>query len=149
MTDAELCALVNHAFVGVPRPEHFTDYTHCEECAEHDTLLRSRKLDTLNIEDVDNPGWDPICFLNAEGWRYYFSALVRLSFADLENSYISQFLFHLSYPKHEGRFSLFDDQQKQSVVAFLQHLREHHIDIVRECYADTELAQAIQIWEAR
>jgi hypothetical protein len=62
MTDAEVLSALGVAFAGCERPEHFTDFQHCCECAEHDELLRSRDLDTLRVEDVGNPGWDPLCF---------------------------------------------------------------------------------------
>ncbi len=34
------------------RPDHFTDYGHCEECAEHDTTLRLRNNDTISFNEV-------------------------------------------------------------------------------------------------
>ncbi len=55
-SDAEILEQVKQVFSTAQRPEHFTNYTHCEECAEHDALLRSRDLDTLAIEDVGNVG---------------------------------------------------------------------------------------------
>jgi hypothetical protein len=58
-TDAQVLAQIDAAFGDVERPEHFTDYAHCCECAEHDALLRARDRDTLCIADVGNTGWDP------------------------------------------------------------------------------------------
>lgn len=56
------------------RPEHFTDRNHCCECADHDDLLRSRNIDSLTIDDLGNPGWDPICFVTDKAFFYYFPA---------------------------------------------------------------------------
>ncbi len=78
-TDKEILERINQAFAASPRPEHFTNHTHCCECFEHDKLLRSRDGDTLGMNDVGNPGWDPICFISPEGFAYYLPALARLT----------------------------------------------------------------------
>jgi hypothetical protein len=80
-TDQEVIDAVRRAFVAEPRPEHFTDHRHWCECAEHGALLASRDLDSLHLEDVNNAGWDPICFVTAAGFRYYLPALVGLNLA--------------------------------------------------------------------
>jgi hypothetical protein len=63
MADTEALGILDAAFGPCPRPEHFTNDKHCEECAEHDELLRNRDRDTLTVADVGNPSWDPICFI--------------------------------------------------------------------------------------
>ncbi len=78
-TDQEIIDAVRQAFAAEPRPEHFTDDTHCCECTEHDAVLASRDLDSLRVEDVNNAGWDPIGFVTAAGFRYYLPALVQLA----------------------------------------------------------------------
>ncbi len=106
MDDAEALRAIEEAFRGSPRPEHFTDYRHCCECAEHDELLRSRDLDTLGIADVGNPGWDPICYITDEGFRYYLPALARLALAaplEAGGWYMPQLLFHLGYQGQGNR----------------------------------------------
>jgi hypothetical protein len=77
VSDLQIMSVIHEAFAAEPRPEHFTNYTHGCECAEHNELLRARDRETLGLEDVGNPGWDPICFVTAEGFRYYLPALVR------------------------------------------------------------------------
>jgi hypothetical protein len=67
MNDDAILSVVAAAFDECQRPKHFTDYTHCCECAEHDVLLRSRNRGTLTVADVGNPGWDPLCFVTNEG----------------------------------------------------------------------------------
>lgn len=65
---------IREAFAHEPRPEHFTNYTHCEECAEHDETLRAHHPDTIAEEHVGHAGWDPICFITEAGFRYYGGA---------------------------------------------------------------------------
>ena len=74
----EILRLVETAFAAVPRPEHFTSYLHCDECQEHDELMRSRDRASLTVEDVGDT-WTPLPMLTPEGYRYYFPALVRLA----------------------------------------------------------------------
>lgn len=79
MTDAEVRALVTDAFKSVPRPDHLTDHTHCDECREHDEVLRGRDLDSLVISDVDSQAWNPITMATPQGFAYYLPALDRLA----------------------------------------------------------------------
>src|SRR4030095_7043061 len=63
----------------MPKPEHFTNYRHCCECAEHDETLLAYDVNTIGVEQLGNPGWDPLCFATAEGLLYYLPALIRLT----------------------------------------------------------------------
>ena len=72
-SDKTVLTKIIDAFASVAKPEHFTDYNHCEECAEHDELLRSRNRFSLQFADVGNPGWDPLCFTSAGRLRLLFS----------------------------------------------------------------------------
>ena len=81
LTDAQILERMRQAFAPCARPDHFGPHLHCEECADHDQVLRARDLDTLSLEDVSNPGWDPICFASPEAFRYYLPALARLALA--------------------------------------------------------------------
>lgn len=97
-SDTEILEALRQAFVGCQRPKHFTNHTHCCECAEHDELLRGRDVDTLRIGDVGNPAFDPICFITPEGFAYYLPALARLALEPLVDShgwYGEQLLFHV------------------------------------------------------
>ena len=40
MPDTQTIDEAVQIFGKVARPEHFTDFTHCSECAEHDSTLR-------------------------------------------------------------------------------------------------------------
>jgi hypothetical protein len=39
------------------KPEHFTNYRHCCECAEHDATLLAYDVNTIGVEQLGNPGW--------------------------------------------------------------------------------------------
>jgi hypothetical protein len=94
----ELLARVQQAFGRVPRPEHFTNYTHCCECFEHDETLRAATPDTIGLAELGNAGWDPICFISVEGFHYYMPALARLALGRGQAYYLDQLLVHLRWP---------------------------------------------------
>ena len=123
MTDNEIYLMIKKIFANAQRPEHFTNRYHCEECQEHDELLRSRDVDTLSFADIGNPGWSPVPFMTAEAIRYYFPALVRVALdPNLKGSpdnYVSLLLSNLSPLK---RFALFKTEERESVLALLNHL---------------------------
>jgi len=103
-----LLSRIDAAFGAVPRPAHFTNHRHCEECADHDGLLRARDRQTLSLADVGNPGWDPLCFITPEGLAYYFPTLARLALAEpdaLYGWYADQFLFHLYWGYRDNALS--------------------------------------------
>jgi len=149
-TDADMLRIINKAFAGCRRPDHFTDYTHCAECAGHDGVLRSRDVHTLQIEDVGNPGWDPICFISSEGFTYYFPALARLTLAQPDYAhgwYGTQLLFHLVGDGNRNRrFLACTPEQRRAVVQFLQHLIETRAAVADNEGSTEELFQALEIW---
>lgn len=150
-SDRDVLRIIDEAFSGEGRPEHFTDHTHCCECAEHDELLRARNRETLALEDVGNAAWDPICFVTAEGFRYYLPALVRLALspADARNAgpYLSQLLFHLiGDGENNRRVGCCSPVQRRAIVEFLWHAAS-----TRDCTSgacEDKLQRAIEIWSA-
>ena len=151
--DAQVLARIDAAFDGVERPEHFTDFGHCCECAEHDDLLRSRDRETLAFEDVGNPGWDPLCFASAQGIAYYFPALARLALAppvEGRGWYATQLLFHLLYESGDNRIYRYcDPAQRAAVAALLEHLAESRSSEVGAHGVEDELAACRELWSGR
>ena len=149
-SDADILQRVQQAFAVCRRPEHFTDFTHCEECAEYDEVLRSRDIYTLRIEDVGNPGWDPICFVSAEGFAYFLPALARLALGEpdyVRGWYGGQLLFHLcSDGRRNERLLACTPEQRRAVVEFLQHLAETRASLVDSELRTDDLFQAVDIW---
>lgn len=136
-------------FGNVPRPEHFTDYTHCCECAEHDNTLRGATVETLSFDAV-RPGWDPLCFISPEGFQYYFPALVRLALEGAGDTwFVDQLVFHLELDgKRNARYLQFTPAQRRFVVRLLHHLVETRTDEIEENFDADALFRAIEIWEA-
>lgn len=150
MRDAEMVARFDATFGGYPRPEHFTDYKHCPECADHDKLLRSRARGDLQPQDVSNPGWDPICFVSAEGFRYWLPDLVRVSLMLPHRDYdwpFSNLLFHLTYEADRNRrLAALNSEERSLVAELLRHVKKTRPSQVRRCFLLKDLSDAIKLW---
>ena len=145
-SDQFVLTQISDAFAFVDKPEHFTEYTHCEECAEHDELLRSRDRSNLQLVDVGNPGWDPLCYTTPEGFAYYFPALARIALeppTPQHDWYVPQLLFHLTYNEARNRhFLFFTPPQRLAVLNLLNHLQRTRTPLLEKFMSSTELAEA-------
>jgi hypothetical protein len=148
MHSIDIKAQVERVFSDAPRPAHFTNYRHCEECAEHDETLRSFDRDTIGLEQLGNPGWDPMCFVLPDAFKYYFPAMVRLALDSTDSdSYLDQFLFHMTYEGEGSRFfGVFSKSQRQVVLSVLRHIRANMASAVELYDLETELEDAIDLW---
>ena len=137
----------------MPKPEHFTNYRHCCECAEHDQTLLSCDVDSIGLAELGNPGWDPLCFCSPEGFIYYMPALVRLTLDTIDDpkqSYLEQMLFHLIKDGPDNRFvSACNEEQRKFVAEFLEYLiAEHAEQIAGEVFTADDILRAHEIWSA-
>jgi len=151
VTDSDLLAEVERLFGASARPDHFTNFTHCSECAQHDELLRSRRKGELRAEDVSYSGWDPICFVSYEAFRYLLPDLVRLALLDPDASDEWSFpnlLFHLTYEARENEYlNAFSPDERAAVATFLRHMAETRRDAL-ERYCDLDdTNDAVRLWQ--
>lgn len=146
----EAIAAVDEAFGSLPKPDHFTNYTHCGECAEHDELLRSRTRETLTFQDVGNPGYEPMCFSSAEGLAFYMPALARLAFAEPPYGYGwygDQLLFHLYSGGLDNKlYTYCNTSQREAVAALISAMIESNPAEIESTGNEDEFLRAYQIW---
>ena len=149
-TDTAVLAEIDSVFGDAIRPEHFTDFTHCEECAEHDSLLRMRDRASLRLEVVRNPGWDPICFCSAEGIAYYFPTLARFALAEPSPAYgwyAEQLLFHLYSGFTENRFFQYCSvTQRHAVAKLLAHIIESNGALIDSSASADDFLRCHELW---
>jgi hypothetical protein len=136
----------------LPKPEHFANYRHCCECAEHDQTLLAFDVDTIGLEQLGNPGWDPLCFSSPEGLIYYMPALVRLTLDTIDNpsqSYLDQLLFHLIKDGPGNNLVAACSQEQRNFVAeFLDYLITNHAEaIAAQVFAADDILKAHSIWK--
>lgn len=133
-----------------PKPEHFTDYRHCCECAEHDQTLLAFDVDSIGLEQL-GPGWDPLCFSSPEGMIYYMPALIRLTVDTIDNPrerYLDQLLFHLIKDGPRNILvSACSEEQRKFIAQFLEFLiSEHSEEIGEDAFASDDILRAHEIW---
>lgn len=133
-----------------PRPEHFTDYRHCEECAEHDQTLRDTNLHSLTMEHLGNPGWDPVCFCTVEAKLYLMPALVRLTLDTIKgDAYLDQFLFHLAWNGTDNELvQRCSPEQRAFICRLLQFLLDNYTEQVDMGFCGDNLLSVYEIWQA-
>lgn len=156
MTDEQVLGIVDAAFSKVPRPEHFTNHKHCPECAEHDELMRSRTPETLKASDVENPGWNPICFLTPEGFAYYFPALARIALSDEGVGFLTDLVpFHLGDAMLAGDklqshswLKALNQPQKAAIREYVLHVAATRQATMKRFGVESkELEKAIGFWD--
>lgn len=134
----------------VGKPDHFTDFQHCSECAEHDETLLGNSIDQIGLEQLGNPGWDPMCFCSAEGIESYFPALVRLSLETTEKNefYFEQLLFHLEYGGEDNRFLQHCSQiQKEFVASFLEYMIDSYPAEIEDNMCTDDALRTYELWK--
>ncbi len=135
----------------VPKPEHFTNYWHCCECAEHDETLLTFDVDSIGLKQLGNPGWDPLCFSSPEGLMYYMPAIVRLTVDTIDNAqetYFDQMLFHLIKDgPGNSLVSACNEKQRTFIAGFLEYLITKHAEqIAAGVFASDDILKAHEIW---
>ncbi|HKY43902.1 MAG TPA: hypothetical protein VJM50_12495 [Pyrinomonadaceae bacterium] len=132
-----------------PKPEHFGNYRHCCECAENDETLLAFDVDSIGLEQLGNPGWDPMCFSSAEGTIYYMPALVRLTVDTIDNPrerYLEQMLFHLIKDGPGNSLVIACSEEQRTFIAqFLEFLIAEHGEQI-EGFATDDILRAHEIW---
>jgi hypothetical protein len=134
----------------IPKPEHFTNYRHCCECAEHNETLLAYDVNTIGVGQLGNPGWDPLCFVSPEGFLYYLPALIRLTMDTMDKPqerYLDQFLFHLIRDgKDHDLVRACSLEQRAFIAGFLEYLIDQYAaEIDESTYAD-DILKAYDIW---
>ncbi len=151
-SDQSVLNQIDNAFAAVVKPEHFTDYAHCDECNEHNNTLRARTRETLRRRDLGNSGWDPITFSSAEGIGYFFPSLARFALlpdAWRDNSwYACQFLSLMAWDSCENKFLVWcSPAQRSAVYSFLKHLSATRGEAVVQHSSQDDLQAALAAWQ--
>ena len=149
MNKEEIKLHVELVFGGNAAPENYTNRDHCPECAEHDETLRSHTPQSIGLEQLGNPGWDPICFVLPEAFKYYFPALVRLALdSEGSNGNLDQFLFHVTYQGEDSRFfKHFSQAEREATLEVLHYIESHMGRLVHEWNLENDIKEALWLWK--
>jgi hypothetical protein len=130
------------------KPAHFTNFNHCEECAEHNQTLINSDIERIGLSELGNGGWDPLCFCSTDGMKYYLPALIRLCFESMETDfYFAQLLFHLeSNGKNNAFFAACNPQQRRFIASFVEYMINHHAEKIAVNSCSDEAIRVYEIW---
>lgn len=152
MSRTEIIAGLYKAFAECPRPEHFTNHLHCEECEEHDGSMRSATtLDALELRHLGHAGWSPLSFLTPEGLSHCLPRLIDLAFLEIEKDgtgeFYSSLLFQLVPMEGYNRFSNYSNVQRKAVLEALEFSNLHYRAKVAFYASEDDLDEAIRYWQ--
>jgi hypothetical protein len=150
-TDDAILAEIDKAFGSVTRPERFTVADGDPEAMDHEALLSSRDLETLRLEDVNRPGYNPMTECLLPGYSYYFPALARLALVppvDPWNWYASLLLDKLRLHEDGNDFySYCNPAQRAAVAGLLRHIVETRASTVSASLDPEDFVQCLKSWE--
>ena len=93
----------------------------CDECMEHEAVMQTFNSINLPLDQLNNQGWDPICFASNDAFMYLMPGLVKLALDHTED-YIQQFIFHVEQP---DRLAALTPEQSQMLTFVLDFLVLH------------------------
>ena len=135
----------------VSKPVHFGNFQHCSECAEHDQTLSAYDVDTIGLEQLGKPSWDPISYASVEGRIYYLPAQIRLTVDTIESpqeSYLDQMLFHLMLDGPRNRLVMgCTREQREFIASFLEYLIDNYSGVIdADIFYPDDILRAHEIW---
>ena len=93
----------------------------CDECMEHEVVMQKFNSVDLPLDQLNNPGWDPICFASNDAFAFLMPGLVKLVL-DHTDDYVQQFIFHVEQP---DRLAALTPEQAQTLTHVLDFLVLH------------------------
>jgi hypothetical protein len=142
--DASVLAEIDATFGTVDRPEHFTNYAHCDD------VLRGKDRDTLSLHDVGCPASNPMAFASPHGIAYYFPALARLALAQPGDGYYwyaSQLMGNLYSGFRYNSFCVYYNAAQRAAVAdLICHIIETRAVLIDNHREADEFLRCHELW---
>ena len=126
---------INAAFGAIPRPEMMgRNPNHCDECADHEAVMQGVTPQTITLNEIGSPAWDPVCFISDEAYCYFMPGFARLALDD-SGEYLSQFFFHLD----QGfRADAFNREQRHAVAQLVDYIGDNMVEAIINSMAEAE-----------
>ncbi|MCA6059507.1 hypothetical protein HUF18_06925 [Thalassolituus sp. ST750PaO-4] len=153
MTKSKIISNFYSAFALRSRPDHFTKFDHCPECAEHDESLRAVELSAIGATQVGYIGYGPISFLTAEALAYCMPRFLEMVLLDGQNDqgddFIGDFILQLVPRENFDRFSGYTNKERTVVLDTLDYIYESMHEVVKRNSIEKELEDAILYWSKK
>ena len=136
MTRNHILSLIQNSFDKPRPPNMFIRGTCiCDECMEHEAVMQTLNPVDLPLDQLNNPGWDPICFASNEAFAYLMPGLVKLVL-DHTYDYVQQFIFHV---EQSDRLDVLTPEQAQTLTYVLDFLVLHNAKELDDNFAVDDL----------
>ncbi|MEX0681890.1 MAG: hypothetical protein WD904_07430 [Dehalococcoidia bacterium] len=112
---------IDAAFGDAPRPEHFTNHTHCCECSETDAFFQQHT--PKSFAALTDPFETlPVAFLTEEAFHYLAPGILRYLPRSGEHYNVGDVLFHI-----QNRLHTLDEPQRVALrdLLYLTYERLH------------------------
>lgn len=127
MTRNQIISQIRDTF-RISRPNMFIRGTcSCDECMEHEAVMQTFNPVDLPLDQLNNPGWDPICFASNDAFTYLMPGLVKLVL-DHTFEYVQQFIFHVEQPDRLSGFIQKEAQALNNVLDYLLLNKEKELE---------------------
>lgn len=148
-TDSAVLSTIAYAFAACERPVRFLPDVGDPEFEDHEALLQSRALETLEQKDL-SPGYDAFVYCSPAGLAHFLPALASFALHEPRDAldwFGPQLIFHLSpRESHDWLASHCNANQIRAVVEFLEHLQAAKLNLVQGSYAESELENCLAAW---
>ena len=101
--------------------------------------------ETVSLDQVGSPAWDPVCYLTDEVYRYFMPGFARLALGRGDDYYLDQFLYRLE----SGRIDCLDAEQCRGLSALMDHLYETMAGEIEGNMDDKVLGHVMDLLEQR
>ena len=129
------------------RPEHFTNYTHCHECYDVDTVLSKQTIESIGIKELGT-GCEALMYCTTDGIKYFMPALIRLSLETVHTDfYFSDFSYYLKTKEKNNPYYLAcTTEQRIFIAKFILYMMEQYADEIERCGGDDDVLRAYEVW---
>ncbi|MCB1760415.1 MAG: hypothetical protein KDI68_11640 [Gammaproteobacteria bacterium] len=121
----------------------------------HEALLKSRKRNTLQLDDVAGIGYNPITCITPEGMAYFMPRLLELALDIESNSkseaepYLWGFILQIMPNSNEDRFRRFRSEHYCHVCSVLRFIEDNFISYIKEQLMENEFEITLKAWCAK
>lgn len=123
-----------------------------QEYRDHDKLLQSRDLRSLELEDVACVAYNPITGISPEGIGYFIPRLVEFALKIEQISqnerepYLWAFILQLIPDSGWHRFSLFEKKHINFVCRVLKAISVEYIEFIKQNCFEEEFIATLNAW---
>ena len=131
----------------IERPAHFTNYTHCHECYDVDSMLQGETIESIGIKKLGT-GCEALIYCTTDGIQYFTPALIRLSLETIHTDfYFGDFSYYLQSNGNNNSYYLScTSEQRRFIARFILYMMEQYATEIENNGYDDDVLNAYGVW---